>query len=182
MMEAVSISKTSVNLYETTRRNVPENSHLHTRHCENLKTHTVMTSFIVWSLHQIWSRWSNKIWMKWSVYVAGTEKIRNVCEIFVGKPKGKRPLDGPKCRRGLILKWNLNKLGAMMWTGFIWFRIETSGGLMWTRWSGFRFHRRWWICWQAERLPTQEKLISMELVLLSSFFLGGGGRWHTVAH
>jgi hypothetical protein len=30
MMEAVSISETSVNFYETARRNIPENSHLRT--------------------------------------------------------------------------------------------------------------------------------------------------------
>jgi hypothetical protein len=29
MMEAVSMSETSVNFYETTRRNMPEESHLH---------------------------------------------------------------------------------------------------------------------------------------------------------
>jgi hypothetical protein len=30
MMEAVSTPETSVNFYETTRRNIPEDSHLHT--------------------------------------------------------------------------------------------------------------------------------------------------------
>jgi hypothetical protein len=30
MMEAVSTSETSVNFYQTTRRNIPEDSHLHT--------------------------------------------------------------------------------------------------------------------------------------------------------
>jgi hypothetical protein len=29
MMEAASTSETSVNLYQTTRRNIPEDSHLH---------------------------------------------------------------------------------------------------------------------------------------------------------
>jgi hypothetical protein len=38
MMEALSTSETSVNLYETTRRNIQENRHLHTRHRENLKS------------------------------------------------------------------------------------------------------------------------------------------------
>jgi hypothetical protein len=38
MMEAASTSKTSVN-YHTTRRNNPEDSHLHTCRCENLKSH-----------------------------------------------------------------------------------------------------------------------------------------------
>jgi hypothetical protein len=38
MMEAVITSETSVNFYETTRRNIPEDSHLHTRRRENLKS------------------------------------------------------------------------------------------------------------------------------------------------
>jgi hypothetical protein len=37
MMEAASTSKTSVNLYQTTWRNTPEDSHLHARRRENLK-------------------------------------------------------------------------------------------------------------------------------------------------
>jgi len=38
MMEAVSTSETSDNFYEATRRNDPEDSHLHTRFRENLKS------------------------------------------------------------------------------------------------------------------------------------------------
>jgi hypothetical protein len=44
MMEAASTSETSVNLYQTTRRNYPEDSHLHTRHRENLKSHLITAS------------------------------------------------------------------------------------------------------------------------------------------
>jgi hypothetical protein len=40
MMEAASISETSINFYQTTRRNNPEDSHLHTRRRENMKSHT----------------------------------------------------------------------------------------------------------------------------------------------
>jgi hypothetical protein len=40
MMEAASTSETSVSFYETTRRNIPEDSHLHTRNRESLKSHT----------------------------------------------------------------------------------------------------------------------------------------------
>jgi hypothetical protein len=39
MMEAASTSEMSVNFYQTTRRNSPEDSHLHTRSRENLKSH-----------------------------------------------------------------------------------------------------------------------------------------------
>jgi hypothetical protein len=38
MMEAASASETSVNFYQTTRRNNPGESHLHTRRRENLKS------------------------------------------------------------------------------------------------------------------------------------------------
>jgi hypothetical protein len=41
MMEAISTSKTSVNFYQTTRRNIPENSHLRTGRRENLKSHII---------------------------------------------------------------------------------------------------------------------------------------------
>jgi hypothetical protein len=39
LREAVKTSKTSVNFYQTTRRNIPEDSHLHTRRREKLKSH-----------------------------------------------------------------------------------------------------------------------------------------------
>jgi hypothetical protein len=39
MMKAVSTSETSVNFYQTARRNMPEDNHLHTRRRENLKSH-----------------------------------------------------------------------------------------------------------------------------------------------
>jgi hypothetical protein len=40
MMEAASTSETLVNFYQTTWHDNPEDSHLHTRRCENLKSHT----------------------------------------------------------------------------------------------------------------------------------------------
>jgi hypothetical protein len=47
---------------------------------------------------------------------------RNAYRIFVGKPEGKRPLGGPRCR------WVDSIM--MLWIGFIWLRIGTSGGLL----------------------------------------------------
>jgi hypothetical protein len=38
-MEAESTSETLISFYQTTRRNIPEDSHLHTRRRENLKSH-----------------------------------------------------------------------------------------------------------------------------------------------
>jgi hypothetical protein len=42
-MEAASTSETAVNFYQTTQHNNPEDSHLHTCHHENLKSHNGMT-------------------------------------------------------------------------------------------------------------------------------------------
>jgi hypothetical protein len=39
MMEAVSTSETLVSFYQTTRRNISVDNHLHTRRCEKLKSH-----------------------------------------------------------------------------------------------------------------------------------------------
>jgi hypothetical protein len=47
MMEAASTSETSVNLYQTTRRNNPEDSHLHTHRRENLKSHLDEFSLLI---------------------------------------------------------------------------------------------------------------------------------------
>jgi hypothetical protein len=44
-MEAVSVSETSVNVYQTTQRNKPEGSHLHTLRCGNLKSHRSISVF-----------------------------------------------------------------------------------------------------------------------------------------
>jgi hypothetical protein len=41
MMAAVNSCETSVNIYQTTRRNILEDSHLHNRRRDNLKSHTV---------------------------------------------------------------------------------------------------------------------------------------------
>jgi hypothetical protein len=38
MKEAASSSETSVNFYQTTRRDIPEDSHIHNRRRENLKS------------------------------------------------------------------------------------------------------------------------------------------------
>jgi hypothetical protein len=43
MMAAVSSSETSVNIYQTTLCNIPEDSHLYIRRCANLKSHMDVT-------------------------------------------------------------------------------------------------------------------------------------------
>jgi hypothetical protein len=46
MMEAVSISETSANFFETTRRNTPEDSDLQIRRHENVKYQLVWVYFL----------------------------------------------------------------------------------------------------------------------------------------
>jgi hypothetical protein len=63
MMEAVSTSETSVNLYETTRRNIPEDSHLHTRRHQNLKyqavglDHVIASVVIIIIIYSVYANW-----------------------------------------------------------------------------------------------------------------------------
>jgi hypothetical protein len=45
MMETASIAETSVNFYQTTRRNNPEDSHFHTRRRDNLNSHHLLFTF-----------------------------------------------------------------------------------------------------------------------------------------
>jgi hypothetical protein len=56
-------------------------------------------------------------------------EIRNVYKILVGKPEpdylGDLGIDGKR-----VLEWILGKWGGKVWTGFIWYRIGTSGGLL----------------------------------------------------
>jgi hypothetical protein len=46
MMEGVHTSETSVNIYLTTRQYIPEDSKLHTRRRENLKSHTNNVAYL----------------------------------------------------------------------------------------------------------------------------------------
>jgi hypothetical protein len=46
VMEAVRTSKTSANIYLTTRQYIPEDSKLHTRRRENLKCHNTLYTFL----------------------------------------------------------------------------------------------------------------------------------------
>jgi hypothetical protein len=51
MMEAVNTSETSVNFYETIRRNIPQDCHLHTNHRKNTGTYFERRLFFHNSLH-----------------------------------------------------------------------------------------------------------------------------------
>jgi hypothetical protein len=48
MMDTVSAFETSVSIYQTTRRSIPEDSHLHTRRHGNQKYHITLLTFSIW--------------------------------------------------------------------------------------------------------------------------------------
>jgi hypothetical protein len=56
---------------------------------------------------------------------------RNAFRILVVKPEGKRPLERPRRRWVNMsnIKMDLRER-TVVWTGWIWLRIETSGGLL----------------------------------------------------
>jgi hypothetical protein len=43
---------------------------------------------------------------------------------------GRYHLGDPGIDRSTILKWILNKMGMIMWTGFIWLRTEATDRLL----------------------------------------------------
>jgi hypothetical protein len=53
MMEAAGTSQTLVNIYETTRRNIPEDSHLHTHRHGNLKARRMLGVLVLRSLELV---------------------------------------------------------------------------------------------------------------------------------
>jgi hypothetical protein len=57
IMEAARISETSVNAYQTTRRNNPEDSHLHVRRLQNLKSDDVSLVSQSTRHENVWLAW-----------------------------------------------------------------------------------------------------------------------------
>jgi hypothetical protein len=70
--------------------------------------------------------------MRWAGHVACMEEMRNACNVLVGKPERKRPLERPwrVVDRSIILKWILGKYDWRVWTEFTWLRIGTVGRLL----------------------------------------------------
>jgi hypothetical protein len=70
--------------------------------------------------------------MRWAGHVARMGETRNIYRILVGKPEGKRPLGRPRRRWVDDIKMDLRGIGwdGVVWTGWNWLRIGTSGGLL----------------------------------------------------
>jgi len=67
--------------------------------------------------------------MRWVGSVALMGVTRNAYKMLVGGPKGKRRLEGPRCRWEDI-RMNFNKYCGKLWTGFICFGLGTSNVLL----------------------------------------------------
>jgi hypothetical protein len=57
-------------------------------------------------------------------------KIRNAYKILVGYLKERGHLKDVGLDGRIILQWILEKQGGKLRTGFIWFRMKTSGGIL----------------------------------------------------
>jgi hypothetical protein len=55
---------------------------------------------------------------------------RNAYRILEGNPEGKSHWEDQDVGGWTILKWILERLDGIVWTGSIWLRIGTSGGLL----------------------------------------------------
>jgi hypothetical protein len=70
---------------------------------------------------------SRRMW--WVEHVPHMGETRNAYNILVGKPRGKIPPGKPRHR------WEdikiLGKSGERLWSGGIWFRIDTSDKSFW---------------------------------------------------
>jgi hypothetical protein len=68
--------------------------------------------------------------MRWAGHVVCIGRGRNVYRVLVGKPEGKRPLEGPRHGWEDGIKMDLTEVGWGVWNGFTWLRIGTTGGLL----------------------------------------------------
>jgi hypothetical protein len=60
--------------------------------------------------------------MRWAVYVAGIGKMKNVY-IWLEKPNERNQFEGTDTDMEIMLEMGLSKIGFLVWTGFIWFKI-----------------------------------------------------------
>jgi hypothetical protein len=57
-------------------------------------------------------------------------KIIEVYKVSIGKPKGKKLLERPRCRWQDGIRVDLGETGWGVWNGFSWLRIGTHDGLL----------------------------------------------------
>jgi hypothetical protein len=55
---------------------------------------------------------------------------RKACKVLVGKPKGKKLLERPRCRWKHGIRMVLRDIGWVLKSGSFWLRIGVGGGLL----------------------------------------------------
>jgi len=65
--------------------------------------------------------------MRWAEHVARMGERRGLYRVLMGKPEGKRPLERPRRRWEVILRWIFRILDVGVWTGSSWLRMGTGG-------------------------------------------------------
>jgi hypothetical protein len=68
--------------------------------------------------------------------------MRNAYDIFVGKSKGKRPLERSRCRCEHNIKLYRKEIGWKVWTEYTWFRIRGQWRALVNTVMKFNFHKR----------------------------------------
>jgi hypothetical protein len=68
--------------------------------------------------------------MRWAGHVACMRKEREVYEVLVGEPEGKRPLGRPRHKWEDGIRWMLGRLAGEVWIGLVWLRIGPGGELL----------------------------------------------------
>jgi hypothetical protein len=68
--------------------------------------------------------------MRWAGHVARMGQGKNVYRVWVGKPKGKSPLERPRRRWEDGTKMDLRETGWGVWSGFTWLKMGIVGGLL----------------------------------------------------
>jgi hypothetical protein len=71
--------------------------------------------------------------MRWVGHVVHIGERRGVYRFLVGKPDGKGPLQRPRHRLKIILRWIFRKWDVGVWTGLGWVRKGIGGGHLWMR-------------------------------------------------
>jgi hypothetical protein len=72
-------------------------------------------------------------------------KKRNTYRVLLGNTEGKRQLGRLHVGGRIIIKWILKKLSGIVWIGFIWLSMATSGVLLntamnfWAPWNILKF-------------------------------------------
>jgi hypothetical protein len=86
-----------------------------------------------WGAHNLYSssdiiRQFKSRRMRWAGHVACMGEERKVCKVLVGRSKGKRPLERPRCRWEDGIRMDLREIG---WQGVAWIYLVQDRHWWW---------------------------------------------------